>query len=1071
MDKNSVTSLSDLSVERPVLATVMSLIIVLAGIISFSNLPVREFPDIDPPVVTVTTVYPGANAKVIETEITDILEQELIGVEGIRTMTSTSRDQVSSVVIEFVLERGIDVAAQDVRDKISRVSSRLPENADQPVIAKADSDAQPIIWVRVQSDTRDMLSLSDYTDRELKDYFQNISGVSKVVFAGERKKSIQIFVDPQRLAYFNLTILELRDILSRNNIELPAGRILSKNKEFSINVNAKITEIKEYENLIVKQSADGIGEVHLKDIADVKIAAENDRSFIRFNGNQGFGLGIVRQSKSNALQISDDVNKVLAELSTRIPKDIELDIGYDSSQFIRTSLNELYSTLIQATLLVLLVIFVFLRNIRSTLIPGLAIPISLIGVMAGIQLFGFTINQMTLLGLIIAIGIVVDDSIIVLENIYRQIEEGLEPKEAAKKGAKEITLAVIATTAVLVSIFLPIAFLKGITGRLLSEFAFSLCFATIISSFVALTLAPMMCSKVFRSKAKRELDEAGKKKTFYKKILEFLERRFVALENVYERTLEKVLKVGKTFTLVVLAISVPLMVFLFMTLPKDFIPDEDRGTFFVILQSPRGGSLELMDKQVRKVENLLARIAEMKTTISVAAFGLDAPGKVTSGIVIARLVDWDKRSRKVAGIVGPLYPQFFSMPEAFTLPIVPKSGPSSGFGAQPIQLVIKSNDLDFLIKASNDITQRALSLPTLLFAKSNLSLDKPELTVEINREKAQNLGIDMADISKSVELLFAGVDVTEFNDNGEKYEVFLKLARSNKEHIRNIGEFAVKTRDGALVQLSNIITVKESVGAEELSHYNRKKAITIQASPKAGITPSEGLQELEKSVRDYLSEIEDKPLDVEIDYLGASKESRDSNSALYFGFAVALLFAYLFLAAQFESFVSPLIIMLTVPLALMGALLGLWFYQLFPIITQTLIGILGPKFFFLQYVIPQFTNISLNIYSQVGMIMLIGLSTKNGILMVEFIDQLRAQGMKIEEAVSKAAKLRLRPILMTAISTILGLLPIALALGVGTESRQSLGVVIIFGMTISTVLTLFLIPAVMRIVYNSEGRD
>lgn len=1068
MDKNKITSLSDLSIERPVLATVMSLIIVIAGIISFSNLPVREFPDIDPPVVTITTVYPGANSKVIETEITDILEEELIGVEGIRTMTSTSRDQVSSIVIEFLLERNIDIAAQDVRDKISRLNSKLPENADLPVIAKADSDAQPVMWVRVQSDTRDMLSLSEYTDREIKDYFQNIPGVSKVIFGGERRKSIQIFVDPQRLAYYNITVLELREILARNNIELPAGNILSKTREFSVNVNAKITKLEEYENLVVKYSPDGIAEVKLKDIADVKITAENDRSFVRFNGNQGFGLGIVRQSKSNALEISDNVTKALKELKTRLPKDIILDIGYDSSEFIRFSLDELYSTIIQATLFVLLVIFVFLRNIRSTLIPGLAIPISLIGVMAGIQLFGFTINQMTLLGLIISIGIVVDDSIIVLENISRQIEEGLDPVEASKKGTKEITLAVIATTAVLVSIFLPVAFLKGITGRLLSEFAFSLCFATIISGFVALTLAPMLCSRILASKKVREEQEANEKVGIYKKTLIYLEESFQRLENGYEKLLNQVLKVGKTFTLIVLAVSIPLMVYLFMILPKDFVPDEDRGTFLVVLQSPRGGSLALMDKQVRKVENLLARIPEVKTTISIAAFGINAPGQVTSGIVIARLLDWDERSRKVGAIVGPLYPQLFSMPETFTLPITPKSGPDSGFGSQPIQLVLKSNDLDFLVKASNDLVQRALGLKTLLFARSNLSIDKPELTVEINREKAQNLGVDMADISRSVELLFAGVDVTEFNDNGQQYDVYIKLARKNKEYTRNIGEFAVKAKDGSLIQLSNLITIRETVGAEELNHFNRKKAITIEASPKAGITPSDGLIELEKDVKAYLASIKDKPLDVEIDYLGTSKEAKDSNSALYFGFAVALIFAYLFLAAQFESFVSPLIIMLTVPLALVGALIGIWFYQLFPFMTQVLTSLLGPKFFWLQYVIPQFTNISLNIYSQVGMIMLIGLSTKNGILMVEFINQLREEGMKIEEAVSKAAKLRLRPILMTAISTIVGLLPIALALGVGTESRQSLGVVIIFGMTISTVLTLFLIPAVMRIVYKGK---
>lgn len=1068
MKPNPIKSLSDLSIERPVLATVMSLIIIVSGLISFLKLPIREYPDIDPPIVTVTTVYPGANAKVIETEITDLLEEEIIGVEGIRSLTSTSRDQVSSIVVEFVLERNIDLAAQDLRDKISRVSSRLPDNVDQPVIAKADSDARPIMWIRVQSDTRDMLSLSDFTDKNIKDYFQNIPGVSKVIFGGERKKSIQIFVDPQRLAYYNLTILEIRDTLIKNNIELPAGSIMSVNKEFAINVNAKITELEDYENLVVKNAVNGIGEVKLKDLAEVKVGAENDRSFVRFNGNQGFGLGIIRQSKSNTLEISDHAQKILKDLRQKIPEDIDLDVGYDSSTFIRYSLKELYFTLLQATILVLLVIFVFLRNIRSTLIPGLAIPISLVGVMVGIQVFGFTINQMTLLGLIIAIGIVVDDSIIVLENIYRQLEDGLEPKEAAKKGAREITMAVIATTAVLVSIFLPVAFLKGITGRLLSEFAFSLCFATIISSFVALTLAPMLCSKVFRSKAQREEKLKKSKMGFYKTTLDFFEKVFLSLEALYAKSLDNVLKHAKTFLLLVFSISLPLMVFLFVSLPKDFIPDEDRGTFFVVLQAPRGGSLDLMDKQVRKVENLLARIPEVKTAISIAAFGINAPGQVTKAIVIARLLDWNQRSRKVAAVVGPLYPQFFAMPETFTLPIMPKSGPDSGFGNQPIQLVIQSNDIDFLVKASNDIVQRSAKLSKIMFARSNLSLDKPEIEIDIDREKAQSLGVDMAEISKSVELLFAGVDVTEFNKDGESYEVFLKLPRKNKEHINNIGEFALRAKNGALIQLSNLISIKEKVGAEELSHYNRKKAITIQASPIDGVTASDALIQLENDVKAYLNALADKPMDVELDYLGASKETKDSNAALYFGFVVALIFAYLFLAAQFESFTSPLIIMLTVPLALFGALLGIWFYQLFPFVTQVLSSILGPKFFFIKYIIPQFENISLNIYSQVGMIMLIGLSTKNGILMLEFIEKLKADGMQTFEAIVYGAKMRLRPILMTAISTILGLLPIALALGVGTESRQSLGVVIMFGMSISTLLTLYVLPAVMHVIAKQK---
>lgn len=1061
-----ISSLSDLCIKRPVLATVMSLVIVFAGIIGFTRLPIREYPDIDPPIVTVTTVYPGANSKVVETEITDLIEEEVSGIEGIRTITSTSRDQVSTIIIEFILERAIDVAAQDVRDKISRIRARLPENVDEPIISKADADASPVMWVRIQSDTRDMIKLAEYADRELKDYFQNIPGVSKVIFGGDRRRSIQVFIDPKRMAYYGLTVLEIQDALRASNIEIPAGSILSRKKEFSINVNAKLATVEEYENIVLREtyvserSKSKASIIRLRDIADVKIAAEQDRSFIRFNGVQGFGLGIVRQSKANAIEISDEVNKLIDKLQGKLPADIKLDIGYDSAQFIRLSLEELFSSILQASLLVLLVIFVFLRNLRSTFIPGIAIPISLIGVMVGVYILGFTINLMTLLGLIISVGIVVDDSIIVLENVHRYIEEGMEPKEAAKKGTEEITVAVIATTLVLVAIFLPIGFLSGITGRLLTEFAFSLCFATLISAFVSLTLAPMLCSKILKAH-----DQSGKSRfAFYQKIKDQLEQFLVWMENTYEKSLDGFMKSKKFFVSLIFIISITGMIFMFMMIPKDFIPDEDRGTFFVVFESPRGSNIEYLDKQIRKAENLLLTIPEVKTTIAVAAFGLDAPGKVTSGIVIARLKDWSERTRKAAAIVGPLYPQFFMMPETFALPITPKSGPDSGFGSQPIQLVIKSNNLDFLVKSSAEITQKAFGLPTILFAKTNLTLDKPEITIDINRDKASSLGVNVSDIARSLELLFAGVDVTEFNDLGEKYEVIVKLAQEDKNKIERIGEFAVKTRSGNLIQLSNLIKIRETVGAEELNHYNRKKSVTISASPKQGITPTEGLNELEALARDVIKNIKDAPPDVEIDYMGTSKETRDSNSALVFGFLVALLFAYLFLAGQFESFVNPLIIMLTVPMALMGALLGLYIFQFFPWITRFLTGILGPDFAWLQFVIPQFTNMSINLYSQIGMIMLIGIATKNGILLVEFMEILKREGKPLNEVVVEAAKLRLRPILMTAITTSLGMIPIALGLGVGTESRQSLGVCIISGLMISTFLTLYVIPAVYYLV-------
>lgn len=1053
----------------------MSLVIVFAGIIAYTKLPVREYPDIDPPVVTITTVYPGASSKVIETEITDLIEEEVSGVEGIRSVVSSSRDQVSSVVVEFVLERDIDVAAQDLRDKISRIARRLPENADDPVIAKADADAQPIMWVGVRSETRNLIDLAEYVDREIKDYFQNIPGVSKVIFGGERRRSIQVLLDPKKLAYYGLTVLDIKDAMQKNNLELPAGTILSADKEFSVNVNAKLVSQEDYANIVLRSSptdamlyGSRASIVRLGDVAEVRVGAENDRSFVRFNGQQGFGLGIVRQAKSNTVDISNRAKKLVEELQGKIPKDISLWVGYDAAQFIRLSMDELYQSILQATLLVLLVIFIFLRNIRSTIIPGIAIPISLIGVMVGVQIFGFTINQMTLLGLIISIGIVVDDSIIVLENIYRYIEEGMEPKAAAKKGAEEITLAVIATTFVLVAIFLPVAFLNGVTGRLLSEFAFSLCFATVISAFVSLSVAPMLSSIMLKQTAPQN-QVSKPNRHIYQLIKNFLESILVWLESSYQKSLFSVLKISKAFVIFVFVVTVGFSVFIFDKLPKDFIPDEDKGTFIIVCQSPRGSNLDLIDREIRKVENLLSTIPEVQTSISVAAFGRDAPGKVTEGLIIARLVDWSERARKVFAIVGPLYPQLFAMPDTFKLPILPKSGPDAGFGSQPIQLVIKSNNVDFLVKVSAQITREAFALPEILFAKSNLTLDKPELTVEINRDKAQSLGLSMEDISKSIELLFAGVDVTEFNENGEKYEVMLKLPRGEKQEIHKLGEFAVRNKSGQLIQLSNVITIKETVGAEERNHHNRKKSVTIEASPKPGITAPDGLESLEILTRKIIDNTENVPADFEIDYLGTSKELKDSNAALYFGFLVALIFAYLFLAGQFESFVSPLIIMLTVPLALAGALLGILCFQLFPWITQVLIGILGPSFMWLQYVIPQFKSVSLNLYSQVGMIMLIGIATKNGILLVEFMTQLIEQGKEVQEAVITAAKLRLRPVLMTSLSTIVGLLPIALAMGVGTESRQALGVVIIFGIGISTLLTLYVIPCVYLLVNSPKN--
>ena len=1047
-------SISDLSVNRPVLASVFSLLIVLVGLISFTRLPIREYPDIDAPIVTVTTVYPGANAEVIESELTNVIEEELTSISGIKSLISNSRDQVSSVVVEFELSKNIDTAAQDVREKVSRIASKLPDNANDPQIAKAEADASPIMWILIKSDERDLLELSEYVDSNIKDYFQTIDGVSKVIFGGEKRKSIQVLLDPQKLAYHGLSVLDLEKAMRDNNLELPGGLIESKNTEFSVKVDATLKTVEAYANLIVKRTPTGV--IRLSDVADIKEGAENDRSFVRFNGEKGFGLGVVKQSKANTIQISDEVHKRIKELKTKIPKDISMEVGFDSAKFIKYSIEDLFFTVLFSSILVIIIIFLFLRNLRSTLIPAISIPISIIGVMGGLAVLGFTINLMTLLGLVIAIGIVVDDSIIVLENVYRKIEEGYDPKLAAKEGTKEITLAVMATTLVLIVIFLPVAFLKGLSGRLLSEFAFSLCFATLISAFVALTLAPMLCSKILKhNPAAKQLGAKPIRKTFIGKILGAIGDFYDFIENTYVNSIPFCLR-HKRFIVILSAISCSLIsAAMFTYIPKDFIPNEDRGNFLTLIQTRTGTNLDYLDKQMRKAENILNKIPEMDTIISVAAFGRDGPGKVNQGIMINRLIPWDERSKNVFAIAGPLFDTFRSIPEAFVLPIFPSSGPETGFGSLPIEIVLKSQNIDFLSKLSKKILAEANSLPRLIFSKSDLSFNKPELEVRIDRDKAQKLGVNMREIARSLQILFASDDLTEFNLKGENYKVIARLPKYEKDEIRKLGEVPIKTESGQLIALSNLIEVTPKVGVEEWNHLNRRRSVSIQAVPVPGVPASEGLRDLEKLIFKIVAESPDKPVDFEIDYKGVSREEKESNTALYITFAIALLFAYLFLAGQFESFRSPLVILFTVPLAITGGLLGLALFQLSPLITKTAIALGAP--FWIQFVIPQFNNISINIYSQIGIVMLIGLASKNGILLVEFIDQQREK-MPVYDAIQAACRLRLRPILMTALATVLGILPIALATGIGSQSRQSLGVVIVAGMLFSTFLTLFIIP-------------
>ena len=999
---------SDISVKRPVLATVLSLLIVLLGLASLMQLPIREYPNIDPPVVSVTTEYLGAAPEVMNNEVTEIIEGAIASVDGIRSVSSASRDGQAETTIEFNLDRDIDAAANDVRDAVSRVSANLPEDADPPVVEKTDADARPMMWLTLSSDDMSPEELTDYAERNIIDRLSVTDGVARIRVGGERRYAMRVWLDRQAMSARDVTVADIESALRRNNLELPAGRVESAQRELTIRTDTRLKDAEEFANLVIRRD-DGYL-LRLGEVARVERGVEDDRTTLRTNGEGAVGLGIIRQSQSNVIAVSDGIRAEMDVIEPSLPSGMRMEVGYDESIFIRESIREVVITLAIAVSMVVLVIFVFLRSIRATLIPAVTIPVAVIGAFTVMGPLGFSINVLTLLALILAIGLVVDDAIVMLENIQRRIDDGEPPLLAAYRGARQVGFAIVATTLTLVAVFVPIAFMQGNVGRLFTEFGLVLAAAVIFSSIVALTLAPMLCSKWLRPPAAEGF------------LYRVTERGFLGLTNGYRWLLTRALNVP----LVILGICALVglaAVQLFQVLPEELAPTEDRGVFIIPSVAPQGSSPAYVDQQLREMEDVLRPLVddgEAFRVLTIAGFR----GQIDRPITIVGLRHWDERERRQQDIVSSIFPQLLGLPGMQSFAVNPPGLGQSGFEA-PVQFVIGGSEYDQVDEWAQRVMARARDEnPRLLNLDSDYEETRPQLNVVMDRQKAADLEISVDDVGGALQTMFASRQVTTFLDRGREYDVLIQgeeLDRATPSDLENV--YVRSGTNGQLVPLSSVIRTEELGSAPVLSRVNRLPSVTISASLAGGYDLGSALDYLERVAQEEL------PAEAQISYLGLSQEFMETSGAIYITFAMALVVVFLVLAAQFESFVHPGIIMFSVPLAITGALAALFF-----------------------------TGISLNIYSQIGMILLIGLMAKNGILIVEFANQLRDQGRSVREAIVEGTVLRFRPILMTAISTVFGALPLVLSSGAGAESRTAIGIVIIGGLALATVLTLFLTP-------------
>ncbi len=1028
--------LSDLSIRRPVLSIVMASILVLFGLLGLSKLSVREYPDIDPPIISVSTIYEGASPEVISSTITEPLEDELTSIEGIKTLSSSSGEGSSLIIIEFELYRNVNIAAQDVRDRVFRARGQLPDNIEEPVIVKQDSDARPIVWLGLGGKGFSQLQLTDYADRYIIDQLQVIAGVGNVVIGGEREYAMRLWLDPAKMAGRRVTALDVRDALFNENIELPSGRIEGKYREFTIRTLGEMKTPEEFNRLIVK-TVNG-APVYFQDIGRAEVGARSDRSMVRINGKPAVGLGIVKQSKANTLEVARGVKEAAKKLQKILPPGMTLEVGYDSSRFIAQSIDEVKESLLLAVVLVSLVIFLFLGSFRAAFIPVVAIPVSLIATFYLMYVMNFSVNTLTLLALTLAIGLVVDDAIVVLENISRHIEAGMEPVKAAFKGIREVAFAVIATTLVLVAIFTPLAFMTGVVGRLFSEFALALAGAVIISTFVALSLSPMLCSRILVSK--KDTEKLGVKKS---KFLRSLTNRFKQGVESFRELYLRMLDWAMAHKIQVLSGSLLMLLLTGVChsfVAKEFLPQEDRGFLLTVIKAPEGSTLAYTDKSVRQAETVFANNPDIKRYFSVIAFSGNGIGSVNEAIMFVTLKDLDtgKRKRSQTKVLAKVQPQMFGIAEAQVFPFSPPSGPAGVFN-DPIQLVVKGFDIPELATVSEKIVGRMkehAGAGGLFNIQSNLKLNKPQLKVRIDRERASDLGVSVRDVSTTLQILMGGLDLSSFQLNNKRYDVvaqFAPEARSTPNKLEAIYLESKKPQSNLdrLVPLTNLLTYEESVAAKSINHYNRLKAVTITSGTWKSL--GEMMPIVQKIAEEELVS------GMSLEWAGESKEFLSAQSVTTIAFLLAMLVVFLVLSAQFESFIHPMVVMLTVPLAICGGFITIFL-----------------------------AGTSFNVYSQIGMILLIGLVTKNGILIVEYANTIRLEnpGYSAKKAVIQACEIRFRPILMTAISTMFSALPLVIGLGAGAQSRQSLGLTVIGGMIFATLLSLFVVP----IVYEKINR-
>jgi multidrug efflux pump len=1003
--------LSDISIKRPVFATVISLMLIVLGLASLFKMPIREYPKIDPPIIQIVTTYRGASAPVVDNQITEILEGAVAGIEGIKSIQSQSRDERSQITLEFRLTRDVDSAANDVRDRVARALARLPEQADTPIVQKVDGDSRPILWIALGSETLSPLDLTDVARRRIVDRLAIVEGVAQVLIQGERRFSMRVWLDRQALAARGLTVQDVEEAIRRENVELPGGRIESTARELTVRTDSRMSTPDQFRQVVVARGSGG-AQVLLGEVARIEVGPEDARGGYRINGRPAIGLGVLRQSTANTLAVADGVKAELERIKPTLPPGIEAVIAYDESLFIAQSIYEVQHALMIALALVVGVIFLFLRSVRATIIPVVAIPVSIVASFLPMAIFGFSVNVLTLLGLVLAIGLVVDDAIVVLENVHRRIELGEDPLLASLLGSREIAFAVIATTLVLVSVFLPLSFMGGNTGRLFTEFGIALAASVLFSGLIALTLTPMMCSKLLRAHEGESL------------LVRLTEPFFVAMNDGLRWTLDKALRAP----VLVMGVSAGMSLFavvLFNALPKEFAPTEDRGVVIIPTTGPEGASFPYTMEHVMRLESLLQKYIDngeaYAVMSTVGGFQRPAIGNVAN--IFVRLAPWSERNRKQQAIAAEIFPLVAGIPGIRGFALNPPSLGQRGF-QPPLQFVIGGPDYDTLIAWRDVFLEKARTNPRLLNLDHNFKETKPEVRVDIDRRKAADLGISIAAVGRTIETLMGSREVTTYVVGGQEYKVLLQAPDSARISPYDLQNVFVRTGTGGLVPLSNVVTLSERARAQTLSRQDRVRAITITASLAPGYSLGEALDFLDRTAKEVL------PQEARISYLGQSLEFRESSGALYVTFALALLVVFLVLAAQFESFIHPFVILLSTPLAVTGGLFALWF-----------------------------TGQTLNVFSQIGMVLLIGLMAKNGILVVEFANQLRDRGMSIRDAVLEASVVRLRPILMTSIATVLGAVPLAMATGAGAESRQALGVVIVGGITLSTIVTLYAVPA------------